>query len=97
MCVPLAEPFQPRSQARCQSSGQCCNFAGRALVLRGGALAAERRLSDSVGGALGAPHARAALPLVHLLVPAPELHPRALQHAPLPRHRRPGALQPLAV
>lgn len=38
------------------------------------------------GGALGAPDASSALPLVHLLVPAPELHACALQHAPLPRH-----------
>lgn len=53
-------------------------------------MAAGRGLSDSVGRSVGPSDARAAVPLVHLLVPAPELHARPVQHAPLPRHRLPG-------
>ena len=71
--------------------------AGSALVLWRRCMAVAGGLPNSVGGPLGPPHAHATVPLVHLLVPAPELHPRALQHAPLPCHSDPGALQLLAI
>ena len=39
---------------------------------------------------MGTADARAAIPMVHFVVPAPELHARPVQHAPLPRYRLPG-------
>lgn len=62
------------------------------MVLWRGTLAAGRRLSHSLGGALGAADESATLPLVHFLVSAPELHSRALQHAAVFGHRLPGKM-----
>ena len=65
---------------------------GRCMVLEWTSLDARCDILDRMGGTVGPAAAAPALPLVLLLVLAPELHPCAVQHAPLPGRGLPGAL-----